>query len=142
MEPALPLTRDSFRKLHPIVAPQPVSHLPERVWTAAEWDRIRAGRRAMSMDEKWNVFAEGDTVFLHRSWTGNGIYEVSFAPAPDGGWRIASAVVETDPDRMHARRDDYDRVMIELVISVIVLGEHRGDLWTAYRNALASPGEQ
>ncbi|MGX1809275.1 hypothetical protein ACWIGI_26435 [Nocardia sp. NPDC055321] len=96
----------------------------------------------MSMDEKWNVFAEGDTVFLHRSWTGNGIYEVSFAPASDGGRRITSAVVETDPDRGHDRSDDYDRVMIELVISTVVLGEPGGDLWTSYRNALASPGEQ
>ncbi|MFJ3206097.1 hypothetical protein [Streptomyces sp. NPDC086989] len=118
-----PLTRESFRRLHPISVPQPVSQLPGRVWTDEDWERIRRGYHARDMDEKWNVFAEGDVLFLHRSWTGRGIYEASFAPATGGGRRIISAVVETDRERYRSRGDEYDCLMMELIISAIVLGE-------------------
>ncbi|MFB6812707.1 hypothetical protein [Streptomyces sp. NPDC056387] len=118
-----PLTRESFWRLHPISAPQPVSQLPGRVWTDEDWERIRRGYHARDMDEKWNVFAEGDVLFLHRSWTGRGIYEASFAPATGGGRRIISAVVEADRERYRSRGDEYDCLMMELIISAIVLGE-------------------
>lgn len=75
------------------------------------------------MDEKWNVFAENDTVYLHRSWTGRGIYEATFSPADGGGRRIAQAVVEGDPERYQPADDEHDCVMLELVLSAIVLGE-------------------
>lgn len=82
------------------------------------------------MDEKWNVFVEGDVLFMHRSWTGRGVYEVSFAPAPEAGRgrRIASAVVEADGERFRSRGDEFHCVMMELVISAIVLGEPAAEL--------------
>ncbi|WP_329526701.1 hypothetical protein [Streptomyces sp. NBC_01462] len=123
-----PITRESFRRLHPINSPRPVAQLPNRVWTDEDWDRIRRGYRARDMDEKWNVFAEADVVFMHRSWTGRGLYEASFAPVTGGGRRIASAVVEADGERYRSRGDDYDRLMMELIISAIVLGEPATDL--------------
>ncbi|MFK0043919.1 hypothetical protein ACIQU4_07400 [Streptomyces sp. NPDC090741] len=100
-----------------------MSQLPDRVWAEEDWDRIRLGYRSQSMDEKWNVFAEGDVLFIHRSWTGRGIYEASFAPAAGGGRRIASAVVEADGERYRSAGDAYDCLMMELVVSAIVLGE-------------------
>ncbi|WP_191971853.1 hypothetical protein [Streptomyces luteolifulvus] len=123
-----PLTRDSFRRLQPINVPRLVTQLPDRVWTDEDWDRIRRGYRARDMDEKWNVFVEADVVFMHRSWTGHGIYEASFAPVAGGGSRIASAVVEADGQRYRSMGDEYDRLMMELVISAIVLGEPAADL--------------
>ena len=79
--------------------------------------------RSRDMDEKWDVFAEGDVVYLHRSWTGNGIFEATFAPLEDGGWRIVSALVERDPERLRYPDDEHDCVMLELVLSSILLGE-------------------
>jgi hypothetical protein len=75
------------------------------------------------MDEKWIVFTEDDVVYLHRSWTGHGIYEATLVPADGGGWRIAQAVVEGDSERYRSADDEYDCVMLELVLSAIVLGE-------------------
>ncbi|MFF5447558.1 hypothetical protein [Streptomyces sp. NPDC012888] len=123
-----PLSRESFRRLHPITVPGPVDKLPDRVWTDDEWDRIRRGYKARDMDEKWNAFVEHDVLFMHRSWTGYGVYEASFAPAPGGGWRIASAVVEADGDRYRSKGAEYDCLMLELVISAIILGEPAADL--------------
>lgn len=132
-----PLTRSSFHTLHPIVTPQPLSQLPDRVWTVSEWDRVQRGCRSQSMDEKWNIFAEGDIVFMHRSWTGYGIYEVSFSPLADGGRKITSAAVETDRQRYLRTSDEYDRIMIELIISSVVLGEAAPELRAAFVAAIA-----
>ncbi|GHB30313.1 hypothetical protein GCM10010331_15870 [Streptomyces xanthochromogenes] len=132
-----PLTRESFRRLHPINAPRPVAQLPDRVWTGEDWDRIRRGYRARDMDEKWNVFAEDNVVFMHRSWTGHGIYEASFAPVPGGGKRIFSAVVEADGGRYRSMGDEYDRLMMELIISAIVLGEPAADLRAGFAELTA-----
>ncbi|MGC5394801.1 hypothetical protein ACPXCP_03500 [Streptomyces sp. DT20] len=137
-----PSTRDSFRRrLQPISTPGPVSTLPDRVWTEEDWERIRRGYRARDMDQKWNAFVEGDVLFLHRSWTGRGIYEVSFAPVAGGGRRIVSAVVETDPERYRRTDDAYDCLMMELIISAIILGEPATELWSGFRELhTATPG--
>ncbi|MFJ9461344.1 hypothetical protein ACIRST_40530 [Kitasatospora sp. NPDC101447] len=118
-----PLTRESFRRALSINTPGPMSQLPGRVWTDADWDRIRRGYRARDMDEKWNVFAEDRVVYLHRSWTGFGVFEATFAPVEGGGWRIASAVVEAGRGGLHGNSADYDCLMLELVLSGVVLGE-------------------
>ncbi|MFB7245569.1 hypothetical protein ACFCYX_24300 [Streptomyces populi] len=123
-----PLTRESFRRLKPISTPRPVSRLPDRVWTDGDWDRIRHGYAARDMDEKWNVFTEGDVVLMHRSWTGHCVYEVTFVPAAGGGRRIASAVAEADGERRRNMGDEYDCLMMELIISAIVLGEPAAEL--------------
>ncbi|WP_067537612.1 hypothetical protein [Nocardia crassostreae] len=137
MDRDAPQTRSSFRKLHPIVTPKPLSQLPDRVWTMSEWNRIQRGCRSRSMDEKWNIFAEGEIVFMHRSWTGHGMYELSFAPSAAGGRKITSAVVETDPQRHRRISDDYDRVMIELIITDVILGEPARELRAALAAAIA-----
>ncbi len=110
-----------------IVAPTELTDPPARVWTDEQWERIQLGYRPYDMDEKWKVFAEGRIVYIHRSWKGRGIYEATFAQA-EGGWRIASAIVESDGSCYRRRSDEYDRVMLELVLSSIVLGEPATEL--------------
>ncbi|MER6688413.1 hypothetical protein [Streptomyces minutiscleroticus] len=102
--------------------------LPQRIWSDEDWERIRRGYSARDMDEKWNVFTEGEDVFLHRSWTGHGVFAATFEPVADGGRRIARAVVERDPERYRGTDDDHDCLMLELVLSAIVLGEPATDL--------------
>ncbi|OIJ68142.1 hypothetical protein WN71_009530 [Streptomyces mangrovisoli] len=101
---------------------------PGRVWTDEEWDRISRGYHARDMDEKWNVYADGDVLFLHRSWTGRGVYEATFTPLADGGRRITTAVVESDAPKYRNTSEEYDRLMLELVVSAIVLGEPAEEL--------------
>jgi hypothetical protein len=105
-----------------------MSLLPDRIWSDGDWERIQLGYRARDMDEKWHVFTEGDVVFLHRSWTGRGIFEATFAPARGGGRRITGAVVEGERERYRRDDDEYDCLMLELVLSAIVLGEPAQDL--------------
>ncbi|MFC9179104.1 MULTISPECIES: hypothetical protein [Streptomyces] len=100
-----------------------MSELPQRIWSDEDWERIQRGYGAQDMDEKWDVFTEGEVVFFHRSWTGYGVFAATFAPVDSGGWRIASVVVERDGERYGGSDDAYDCVMLELVITAIVLGE-------------------
>lgn len=124
-----PVTRSSFSdRLQRISAPRPLSLLPTRIWSDEAWERIQLGYCSRGMDEKWDVFAEGDVVFLHRSWTGNGFVEATFAPADDGGRQVTEAVVERDQDRYRGKDDEYDCLMLELVLSAIVLGEPAQEL--------------
>lgn len=65
---------------------------------------IAKGYRPVDMSDKWLAFMEDDRLFLHRSWTGNGIYEARFAAkkdAPLAGsaptFVVTSARVESDP---------------------------------------------
>ncbi len=80
------------------------------------------GYRARGMDEKWDVFVENHVAFLHRSWTGNGVFEATFSPASEG-WRISAAVAESGPERPRTVSAELSRVLLELVLSAIVLGE-------------------
>ncbi|MCX5409707.1 hypothetical protein OHA37_38350 [Streptomyces sp. NBC_00335] len=102
--------------------------LPRRIWSEEDWERIQRGFGAGDMDEKWDVFTEGEVVFLHRSWTGYGVFAATFAPVDGGGWRIAKAEVERDAERYGGTDDAYDCLMLELVITAIVLGEPAPDL--------------
>jgi hypothetical protein len=54
-----------------------------------------------------------------------------------GGRKIASAVVESDADRYRSRGDEFDRLMLELVISAIVLGEPADGLRAGLRELTA-----
>jgi hypothetical protein len=67
---------------------------------------IALGYQPVDMIDKWLAFMEDDRLFLHRSWTGDGIYEVTFAAKQTevtlGGetsFVVTSARVETDPRR-------------------------------------------
>ncbi|MFC5267096.1 hypothetical protein ACFPJ1_33685 [Kribbella qitaiheensis] len=121
-----------------ISRPRRLPILPRRIWSDDDWERIQLGYSAQDMDEKWNVFAEGDVVFLHRSWTGDGVYEATFASVDGGGRQITLAV--TQRMRFSAIRrllsmrfrgdDEWHCLLLELVLSAIVLGEPAHELRT------------
>jgi hypothetical protein len=109
-------------KLFPVSAPAPMTELSARVWSQGQWERIERGYRARDMDEKWDVFVEGRVAFLHRSWTGNGVFEAPFSPVV-AGWHISAAVVESSPERAREASAEFNRILLELVLTAIVLGE-------------------
>lgn len=69
------MTRSSFRKLLPVPEPQHIPP-PDRIWTGEQWTVIQAGHMSGDMDDKWHAFVEDQWLYLHRSWTGRGVYEV------------------------------------------------------------------
>jgi hypothetical protein len=89
------------------------------------------------MEEKWIAFVEDTRLFLHRSWTGYGIYEADFRQAGDG-WKIVHAVVESDPERYKHRSDEQETTLLECWIRGLLLGERDPELGKRVMDALAS----
>ena len=86
---------------------------PEMVLSREEMREIALGYRPIDMNDKWLAFMEDDRLFLHRSWTGYGIYEVRFAAkgfswTNETGFMPTSARVESDPRRYNP--DDFDPI--------------------------------
>ncbi len=85
-------------------------------------DHVREGYIPSIMEEKWFIFMEGDRLFLHRSWTGLGVYEATFAPV-DGGYVIESAVVTGDESQYRRSSDEEESLILEMIITGHLLHE-------------------
>ena len=77
---------------------------PEMLISREDMQALAMGYAPVDMNDKWLAFMEDDCLFLHRSWTGHGIYEVTFA-AKETGFIATSARIECHPDR---KRGDFD----------------------------------
>ena len=113
--------RRSSWKNEPLTVPQPIPP-PARVWTKTEMGVIRRGYIPEIMDEKWFIFMEGNRLFAHRSWTGIGIYEVTFARTK-GGYIIESAVVTGDETKYRRSPDEAESLTLEVLIVSYLLGQ-------------------
>ena len=75
----------------------------DRTYAADEFARIKEGDVPQEMEDKWFAFYEEPWLYLHRSWTGFGIYQVSRRHAPSRGrrrsGRRARAAVRADRRR-------------------------------------------
>ena len=91
------------QSVSPMMAPVAIPP-PGMVVSREDMRAIATGYSPMDMNDKWLAFMEDDRLFLHRSWTGYGIYEVTFA-AKETGFVATSARIEGHPDR---RRGDFD----------------------------------
>jgi O-acetyl-ADP-ribose deacetylase (regulator of RNase III) len=95
---------------------------PPRVWTEQEMATLRGGHQPADADDKWFAFMVGERLYLHRSSTGLGVYEVQFTPA-DGGHAITDAVVTGDSDQYRRGPDEAESERLERLISRVLLGE-------------------
>ena len=115
------MARRSDWKTGPLTVPQPIP-APARVWTNDEMVSIRRGYVPSIMDEKWFIFMEGNCLFAHRSWTGVGIYEATFA-STEGGYVIESAVVTGDETKYRRSSDEEESQTLEVLIASYLLKE-------------------
>jgi len=92
---------------------------PKREWSQSEWERIEAGHVAQEMEDKWNGYVDTDRLYLHRSWTGDRVYEAQFQS--DGSVRRIIDAVGTKYDRRPAMRPEADSLQLEVVIETVFL---------------------
>jgi len=75
------------------------------------------------MEDKWYSYVESNRLYIHRSWTGMGMFECQFEPR-DGAWIITEAVVESDPEVFKNKRP-WDSDFLEFVIAGVLLKRGR-----------------
>jgi hypothetical protein len=125
-------TRNDWR-----ITPLPearASLVVDRAYSTAEFAQIKEGRIPEEMEDKWFVFYEEPWLYLHRSWTGYGIYQVRFEPTDDGA-RAREAVVNRDTEQYY-RADDrvrraYARGLVRL--RLVRWSRHGGSMGTVPR---------
>ena len=71
----------------------------DRTYSAAEFQRICEGYIPQEMEDKWFSYYEEPWLYLHRSWTGFGIYQVRFEPTAEGGGEVVEVLVSRDPEQ-------------------------------------------
>ncbi|WP_073927597.1 ADP-ribosylglycohydrolase family protein [Streptomyces sp. CB03911] len=77
----------------PLLSPRPQA-VPDVLWSEEQWQRVRYGLRPGAMEDRWVSWTAEGTLHLHRSWTGDAVWEVRVAPVRGGGRRPVSALVE------------------------------------------------
>jgi hypothetical protein len=129
-----PVTRDQLRKLTPLSMPEPLP-APARRWSDDEWAVICQGHRARGMDDKWHAFVEDNRLFLHRSWTGDGIYEAQFVRG-QRDWSISELFVCGDRTTYRRARSNEDEAMFaEAIIDGVLLGNWDNPGWARFGSA-------
>jgi hypothetical protein len=114
------LRRGDFTGLTPVTNPVSVTP-PARRWTDEDWAVIRRGYRARETEDRWHAFTENSRLFLHRSWTGFGVYEAQFDR--DGiGWHIRELLVCGDRGRYRRLSHEGEAPMVESLIDNVLLG--------------------
>ncbi|TMR25645.1 hypothetical protein ETD86_00520 [Nonomuraea turkmeniaca] len=120
-------TRVYWGDLQPLREPRALPP-PDRVWSEREWQIIRRGHVPADMDDKWVAFVEHDRLYLHRSWTGDQLFQADFQPC-DQGWQVIRAAAES---RGRWRKRKYarsDRLLLELLIDTVLLGTYDEVRW-------------
>ena len=86
--------------------PMPEKHetfVLHRSFDDKEMDALRLGFVPKVMEDKWFFYMEGSTLWAHRSWTGNCIYEIDFK---DGDQHAVT--VNRDPEQYGCTDPDED----------------------------------
>lgn len=116
----MPVRRSDW-KSEPLRAPRrPVPWT--RHFDPAQVERLREGHLPRGMEDKWLAYTEDDTVYLHRSWTGHGIFEIALRPdgngaAVDAAWATADPAVYREVSPVGT---------LEAVLAGTVLGGNAG----------------
>jgi hypothetical protein len=76
-------------------------------FSAREFERIKCGLIPKDMEDKWFIYYEAPHLFLHRSWTGQGVYRLTFDEKADEALSIealcAKDVLSRSTPAYHAR---------------------------------------
>ena len=115
-----PATRQSWSSIQPLPAQRAPLAL-ERVFSEQEVEAIRLGLIPDRMEDKWFIFFEEDTLYVHRSWTGYCIYQLRLRE--DGAqYTVVDAFVNRDPSQYSGTDDGYDERLLLFLVENFLLG--------------------
>jgi hypothetical protein len=112
-------TRQSWPNLKPLPAQRSQLSL-QRAFTEQEYERIRLGFIPERMEDKWFMFAEDDTLYIHRSWTGYCIYQLRLNKE-GANYVVGEAFVNRDESQYSGNNDSYDEELTMFLIDHLLL---------------------
>lgn len=54
------------------------------IFSMDDFEKIRRGLIPREMEDKWFIYCDGFELFLHRSWTGKGVFQIEFKQDSSG----------------------------------------------------------
>lgn len=82
-----------------------------------EFELLSLGLVPQQMEDKWFIYFDGLSAHLHRSWTGQHVYRINFAPK-SRGFTVDQAWVATD-----AAQGQLDAALLRFLIRGLILGQ-------------------
>lgn len=102
----------------PFVSGQPI---PFRAsFAAADMQAIRAGLVPEAMEDKWFIYYEAPCLYLHRSWTGEPVYKVTFSETDQGATVAQALCVDAV---LAGSSPEHEAQMLGFLISNLLLGQ-------------------
>jgi hypothetical protein len=92
-------------------------------YSEAEYEKISEGFQPYDMDQKWFIYMEDDTLWFHRSWTGECIFEARLAKE-GGKYAIKEAFVDGVKNLDDPKVLAYWSKIMLFLINVILLGKN------------------
>ena len=71
-----------------------------RAFSQEDYQRMQRGYIAKEMEQKWNIYLEGDWLYFCRSWTGYCIYQLRLEQIGEG-YQVAEAWLNRDPAQQY-----------------------------------------
>ena len=115
-----------------MIKPRPLPRLRiqlpfERVFTKAEFLRLKRGFVAESMEDRWHVFFKDPWLTFVRSWTGFCIYKIRLEDS-DGGCKIAEVWVSRDRRQYGGDDTRKETELLSFLIDGLLLNRERRSL--------------
>jgi hypothetical protein len=115
-------TRQAWPNLKPLPAQR--AHLSlQRAFTQPEYERICSGFIPEAMEDKWFIFTEDGTLYIHRSWTGYCIYQLTLTKG-DTTYVVSEALVNRDENQYAGGNGAYDEKLVIFLIDHLLLGKN------------------
>lgn len=114
-----PVTKDDGPELHAMPERHAVLDL-NLTFDKSQMAAIRQGFRPTSMDDKWFIYFTEGCLYLHRSWTGVLIFQISFMPCVNG-WHADQALVNRDHEQYGSMDHfEYRRLIVEIINTLLL----------------------
>ena len=98
--------------------------------TTEEFELLALGHIPQAMEDHWFSYFDGESLNLHRSWTGVCIYRVHVARRAEG-YVLTGATVNRDASQYSQTSDERDLIMVSILIGE-ALGRDVSGLWEEY----------
>jgi hypothetical protein len=116
----MPATRDSW-KHEPFGEGVPIPY--KATLLPAEFEQLKLGLIPEVMEDKWFIYFETPHLHLHRSWTGQPVYRVTFREA---GQHVEAIEALFAVGSMQPGHDlNYHARLLDYLISTHLLGQSR-----------------
>jgi hypothetical protein len=114
-------TRDSWNNLKPMSEKKARISL-DRKFSEDEFNQISFGLIPQAMEDKWFIFLEDNSLYFHRSWTGECIYQATFCKENDQ-YFLKEVWVCRDQEKYQFTSDSYDEQLLLFLIENLLLGK-------------------